>query len=106
MCRANETWRSEVADYDVKKFLERLEEQGLEPYSYSGRFMYGQHCPAVNVESIGEFLACIFQVGMELGIREPEADDEFDLLLRGTRSDQMGLGMVYYWPEVEWDGRE
>lgn len=57
-------------------FVRDAEDQGFEvDYSYSGRCMYGETCPSVRVDSIGEF-----------GTKA------------ATRSDNMSLGYVIYCP--------
>ncbi len=59
-----------------QRFVRDAEDQGFDvDYGYSGRFMYGQTCPAVRVDSVGEF-----------GTKA------------ATRWDNMGLGFVVYAP--------
>jgi hypothetical protein len=59
-----------------KKFVRAAERKGLEVYySYSGRCMYGDTCPAVDVNSLSDF--------------KPRAN---------FRTDNMGLGYVIYAP--------
>ena len=55
----------------------------LQPWSYSGRFMYGKSCVACSIESNT-------WEGLE-GL--PKA---------GCRVDHLGLGFVVYWPDAEW----
>ncbi len=57
----------------------KLEKEGLEPFSYSGRFMCGKRCVAVSVDYPG-----------------------YHTLPKGYRTDSLGLGYVVYWPNVEW----
>ena len=91
---------------DVEDFIERLEEEGLEPYSYSGRFMYGKNCVAVDFENLGSVLAAIFNIGFTIADND-ESDDGYTHMLEDTRTDMMGVGMVAYWPNAEWpEGRE
>jgi hypothetical protein len=51
---------SEAPGYELsdnqQKFVSDAESQGLDvDYTYSGRFMYGQQCPCVKVDSAHEF---------------------------------------------------
>lgn len=73
-----------------------IRELGEEPGSYSGRCMYGKKCVSVNVNDLGFLL----NLGIHLGQENPELDHLFSDL--EVRSDQMGLGSVIYFPEVEW----
>jgi hypothetical protein len=50
----------ETPDYKLsdnqKKFVKDAERQGFEvDYGYSGRGMYGECCPSVDVEDVGDF---------------------------------------------------
>lgn len=76
-----------------KKLIELLEDAGYEPRSYSGRGMFGATCVSVysrNDESVWNLAHAL----IESDIPEP-------------RTDQLGLGHVYYWPGYEWpDGME
>ena len=53
----------------------------LQPWSYSGRFMYGKSCVACTVK---------------------RGDDLTDLPKEGSRVDHLGFDYVVYWPEIEW----
>lgn len=83
-------------------FIEALERAGLEPFTYSGRFMYGKKCPAVLWRN------CPVVIGA-LALDAADEENKQDVLhiLQSTRQDNMGLkDMVYYWPNVEWIGEE
>jgi hypothetical protein len=67
----------------MEALVSRLEKVGLNPRSYSGRFMYGKRCVSVSVDFLSE-----------LGKGTP----------KGYKVDNLGLGYVAYWPEVEWTG--
>ena len=57
-----------------KAFVRKAEKEGQEVYyTYSGRFMFGERCPAVDCDA-GQFG------------------------YKGARQDQMGLGIVIYMP--------
>jgi hypothetical protein len=66
---------------------------GVRVISYSGRFMYGKKCLAVD----GDFSP--FALGFAIGQREELS--EFEQVLDSTKQDQMGLGIVLYWPRIE-----
>lgn len=38
-----------------KRFVKKAKEQGFELFEYSGRFMYGEYCPAIQVDYLCEF---------------------------------------------------
>jgi hypothetical protein len=64
------------------ELIEVLSDQGLEPKAYSGRGMYGKHCVSVTFN---------------------RGDDAGNYTLPpGWTTDQMGLGVVFYWPRAEW----
>lgn len=67
--------KQELSD-NQKLFVEDAEKQGFEVKRYSGRCMYGEYCPSVRIDSIGEF-----------GTKAI------------TKSDSMGMGYVVYCPQ-------
>ncbi len=75
--------------------------------SYSGRFMYGKRCVSVNIDR-GESLEALCGQLVLDAERDNEGDgDEVVRILRQTRTDNMGLGTVAYWPNIQWpEGRE
>ena len=76
---------------ESKALIEVLEDSGYDPRSYSGRFMTGRQCVAVAIDKdSGNLLWQLAQTLAEVGgIPEPN-------------SDQLGLGMIYYWPSYPW----
>lgn len=58
------------------KFIKKATKLGYEVYQYSGRFMFGRECPAVNVSNPNDFIA-------EMG-------------MKGLKIDNMGLDYVVY----------
>lgn len=68
------------------------------PRSYSGRFMYGARCIAVEVSEPADLIRIAFWAGQAYG--EQLDAEQF---LRNMRSDSLGLGMIYYWPDQAWD---
>lgn len=86
-----------------------IETAGYETRSYSGRGMYGKSCLAVEVDKqLGSFLADIIHelkncVQAEEDNEEVPNLPEFEAAeeaFRCMRSDSMGLGTVYYFPDV------
>jgi hypothetical protein len=65
---------------------------------YSGRGMNGRQCFAL-VVSENEVIKFMVAVGAQ------DEDLGFELADK-TRSDQLGLNIVYYWPGVELDDEE
>ena len=70
--------------------IEILNAEGHQPYSYSGRYMYGKRCVAVNVEHHKD-LFMLDRLFVENGFE-----------LDPPEMDQMGLGYVAYWPSLDW----
>ena len=61
--------------------------------SYSGRNMYGKECLAISGHDIN-----LMALGAELG--KELSDNLIQNILLGVHSDQLGLGIVYYWPKI------
>lgn len=79
---------------------EMLAQADLEPYSYSGRGMMGRECLAVNADGALGMFASVLQAITEMG----EEPGELNLLMemmRSARTDNMGHGVVVYWPDLE-----
>lgn len=85
--------------------LENARQQGLEIRirSYSGRGMFGAQCLAVTFErgvSESEIVA------EALCSASYNQMSEVRTAVKGARTDNMGLGTVLYWPNVEFQGEE
>ena len=65
------------------------------PRSYSGRAMYGSHCIGIDLPDAND----IFKVGFEVG----QLFGDKDVSIPRCRTDAMGLGIILYWPSMEWD---
>lgn len=80
-----------------------------EPYSYSGRGMYGEQCVAVTVQP-DRVLSAGLMVLAEL-TSDIDDDAVHDMLfavqnlMAGALTDSMGLDTVVYWPRMEWDAQ-
>lgn len=58
---------------------------------YSGRGMFGAHCPAIDCE----------RWDVDAVIEDAKAAG-----IRGARQDSMGLGAIVYWPSIKTDDIE
>jgi len=72
----------------------------VEPYSYSGRAMYGKTCLAINADSMSDLIGFVQEVTLSTALNNRHPLQEFSKIMNAVRSDQMGLGLVYYWPSV------
>ena len=83
--------------------------------SYSGRFMYGKNCFAIVCEQGGspsDFWALAIDACVELAkFNDYESDElvtlrdllaDLSTLMHGIREDSMGLGRVFYNPNIAW----
>lgn len=87
----------------MKSDLQTLcEEADLEVRSYSGRFMYGKKCLAVDGDDalsiFGRLLATARQEDDET--RRDQLLNALEEACGDCRTDQMGLGQVIYWPDI------
>lgn len=86
-------------------------ELGLDIQSYSGRAMYGKKCLAVygDAGSAQSTLLAVINYLIDSvadeSMERAEASEVAEELL-GYRQDSMGLGVVYYWPGVEYKEKE
>jgi hypothetical protein len=88
---------------DAAKLVGLLEDANHKPRSYSGRGMFGKECVSVSLDrhtDVSEFFADVLEVLCDS--KEYETIYEFIRLMRETRTDGMGLGIVVYWPGIEW----
>jgi hypothetical protein len=66
-----------------------------EAYAYSGRGMFGRRCLGINFDSIAE----AFKFALSIGAVDGDLADCLD----APRFDDMGRGIVIYWPSIEFD---
>lgn len=102
-----------------KHILQQLcEDSDLDVQRYSGRGMFGRDCLGIVTDlSIGVFFAHILSavVDMGVGTRDEVADEDDDVdtsdadaltelaeAFEGMRQDNMGRGMVYYFPQIQY----
>jgi len=68
-----------------KRAIAKLKNAGYEPRSYSGRGMHGAYCVGVQIN------------------RQSETDVKaVQRLLRGSRTEGLGMGTIVYWPKFPW----
>ena len=79
------------------KLQELLEDNGVETRSYSGRCMYGRTCLGVDCDGLEDLL-----IAVASGVNDDNREDVV-YALRGLRSDSMGMGVIVYFPNVEYD---
>ena len=91
-----------------KSFLQNLaEEAELNVRSYSGRGMYKKECLGIDCNSLVTTFATLLEVLAENhfdeGSERGEAASivsELAEALRGSRVDNMGLGVIVYFPDI------
>ena len=98
------------------QFKEILESGGRNVYSYSGRAMYGKKCLAFDLDgSIPQEMAQLSTDIMNYcldNLPNNYADDlcnemeNFFDIISEAKTDDMGLGTVIYFPNVEWEEDE
>lgn len=75
--------------------------------SYSGRGMMGKRCMSVSGDAnyVKSFAyICMKELARRLaaGEIEEEVSDAVAETITGHRSDSLGMGIIIYWPGVEW----
>lgn len=89
---------SAAAEMDL--FLNDDEGEGATLTPYSGRFMYGRSCLSlITNKGVGDLVLFTLAVN--------RVDEGLALELSvDARSDNMGQGVVYYWPDLEMESAE
>ena len=92
-----------VMQTNVARAVYNAAENGdFEPFSYSGRNMYGKECIAVEVDDMDAALKVAWGILDFVPANiEPDviSSSEFHVM----RVDNLGLGYVVYWPALEWN---
>lgn len=70
--------------------------------SYSGRGMYGRSCLGIETGGFAEDTWAPFASILEVIADDPDQVRDFADLMSKTRQDSLGLGVIFYWPSVEW----
>jgi hypothetical protein len=85
------------------RLIKLIEEAGYEARSYSGRSMFGRVCVGVDLlrgQSVFGFIADMIRAAVD---HPADMVEVFADTLDETQQDAMGLGMIVYWPRVEWE---
>lgn len=96
MALANE--RSPLQDL-LEKMSTRWAEQGMrmDVRSYSGRGMFGEECLAAVIDDLPRFMQDLVEMAMAL---DQKSKDSVVDALGKYRQDQMGHGLVVYFPGI------
>ena len=62
---------------------------------YSGRFMFGAQCPSLSGENEGDIMRMLLPA-----LRDRRMTDEMAEEISNFTTDELGLGIVAYWPDV------
>jgi hypothetical protein len=92
-----------MATSEKHQLQELIEDCGFETRWYSGRGMYGRECLGVEVERVTDLADLVVQV-MEMARDQGDVSDDVGEHLTRVSFDQMGLGVIFYWPEVPFVG--
>jgi len=75
-----------------------IESSGFEPSSYSGGGMYGKEC--VSVRGVrGDVTPWDVAWNLAMTVQD---EHEGSIYIPEPRIDSLGLGVIIYWPSVEW----
>ena len=77
-----------------KALIEALSQAGFNPSAYSGRGMFGKQCVCVKGDDVSPW-----KVAKALWYAN---DDDEIVDVPEPQQDQLGLGIVLYWPYYEW----
>lgn len=89
--RAVQFWlarQQDKAREQAAQLVAAIRAAGLQPMAYSGRFMYGQQCVAVSVDTLAQAETLVQSHGVPL---------------KGCKTDALGNGRVIYWPDMPAD---
>lgn len=93
---------------NFSELQEIVEDAGFDVRSYSGRGMYGKKCLSFNLEQEENEFDAMLKLSESIQSYVEHSDDglEFEDVTQyfmGAKSDSMGLGMVIYFPNIEWE---
>lgn len=93
---------------EFHELVELIQDAGYNTRPYSGRGMYGASCVGFTFEEV-----TVFQVIADLydAIRGDDAAiiegvEDLSKVIRGAKTDGMGLGEIMYFPRVKWIDEE
>lgn len=85
---------------DTHILIHAAKAASLDLRTYSGRGMYGRKCVAIDSEHTEARVVCeLIRAARDL-TRDESALNALLEALEETRCESMGLGQVYYWPDV------
>lgn len=89
-----------MSKYTAQQIEDAIEYNAGETSSrYSGRGMYGEKCPSAKLESMSQALELIATVTAE--------DADMGIwMAKAAKFDQLGMGIVVYWPSVRYPKEE
>lgn len=90
-----------------------IEAAGYEPYSYSGRGMFGRKCVGLTCPDVNTAIADLFEAVFDADVEDvANEEEEYEArmsahnalcdALRSSASDSMGLDRVLYFKSVGW----
>ena len=92
-----------VMQTDIPRAVYDAAQNGdFEPFSYSGRNMYGKECIAVSVNDMDDALKVAWRI-LDFVPANIEPDVKSSSEFHVMRVDNLGLGYVVYWPALEWN---
>lgn len=91
------------AKIDIEALKQALLDIGYEPRSYSGRGMYGRYCLGVSTDDSPVKLGANTVLSLIDAGEEDLAREFADLR---ACQDQLGLGIIVYWPQIEWSDED
>jgi len=93
---------------NFSELQEIVEDAGFDAQPYSGRGMYGRKCLSFNLERDENEFDAFLSIAEAIQSYVESHDDGMELeditpYFMGAKSDSMGLGLVVYFPEIEWE---
>lgn len=80
----------------AKRIIEVYNYHSPELTSYSGRYMYGKVCLALDTDDVSHLIRFTLRL-IEQGIPPVDVEE----LVGSMKWDSMGLGYIFYWPHLE-----
>lgn len=89
---------------NAETLIEVIGDAGYDTRLYSGRGMYGKKCVGFTVDSTRDMFSAIADI---IDYLDEDILSDFTSVLRYASYDSMGLGLIIYFPRVEWpEGNE
>ena len=98
---------------ELKLLKALIEAAGYEPYSYSGRGMFGRKCVGLTCPDVNTAIADLFEAVFDADVEDvANEEEEYEArmsahnalceVIRKSASDSMGYDKVLYFKSVEW----